>query len=188
MGFHGQIVQKLAGEADSRQRHPSSRAGQQRIIKSAAIPQPLAVPGKCGPRQHDQIHFPRMQFRASRTGFAYAPAARHQFPVMAYTVKTSAFSPHAPAGSTIPGQEANPAGKANPPLPAWRQKQPRAGNSSPAPETTHGGKWNGTWPPGRRHPIRPPFHVSCGALPVWQPPDRLRFRIGMLFLPFQQTF
>ena len=37
MGFHGQIVQKLAGEADSRQRHPSSRAGQQRIIKSAAI-------------------------------------------------------------------------------------------------------------------------------------------------------
>ncbi|WP_222124277.1 hypothetical protein, partial [Bacillus pumilus] len=69
--------------------------------------------------------------------------------------ENSAFSPHAPAGSTIPGPEADPAGKANPPLPAWRQKQPRAGNSSPAPEPTHGGRWNGTWLPGRRHPIRP---------------------------------
>ena len=43
MGFHGQVVQKLAGEADSRQRHPSSRAGQQRIIKSAAISNPVSI-------------------------------------------------------------------------------------------------------------------------------------------------
>ena len=53
MSFHGQVIQELAREADSRQRHSRGRTGQQGIIKSAAISQPLAVPRESGARQHD---------------------------------------------------------------------------------------------------------------------------------------
>ncbi len=183
----GRSSRSWQGEADSRQRHPSSRAGQQRIIKIRRhTPSRLPSLVNAAPGSTIKSISPHA-VPGIPTGFAYAPAARHQFPVMAYTVKTqpSPLMHQREVPFPVRSKSSRESKSTSPGL-AAKTATRRKFFSRTRDDTRR--QMERDMASGRRHPIRPPFHVSCGALPVWQPPDRLRFRIGMLFLPFQQTF